>query len=405
MFRVLDADTFFCANFEETLATARAVDASGYEYQGITQASSPALVDGPYSGKRARRLTVAGAYFSQLAVGPDVRPFFRGNCTVQIVFKSRSHTTYAANARGLLQVALHNDWYFFAHYQVSNPGNGVRLYYNNGTNTGPNTGGLTYEVVNTGLPPPEDTWVMLTVRKTVTSGTTDANKLNAIDVWLTPLSTTIDANAPDFSRANVINPNALNWAPYYGIGYWNGAGGYTNDADIAGIRCVKRALTAAEISESFSWWNPTPSSSAAVSSVAVTPTVDFSAPGDFGSDFSTFPDLAAGMSLITGRRVLGEAILRRFVTQRGSLRFHPEYGFDLRELLCAGMTDRQLHYLKAGIEQEAEKDERVERASAVLTYDGGTSALSVQLELETTEGPYSLTLLVTQLDIALLEAA
>lgn len=124
---------------------------------------------------------------------------------------------------------------------------------------------------------------------------------------------------------------------------------------------------------------------------------------DFGSDVSTFPDVPVGLPLMTGRRVLGEALLRRLMTPRGLLRFHPDYGMNIRDFLHDGVTDEELHRLKANVEAEAEKDERVSRANCVLSYDRRAMTLRLQLEVETAVAPYRLTVLITRLTTELLE--
>ncbi len=402
MFRV-DADTFLCLHFEEQLATANAMDAAGNQVQGLTKFGNPAVVtDGPYTGKRARRTTLLSAYFSA-AASVDARPYFRGNCTVQTVFRSRNHGD--GDARSLFLAGMWADWYFYSQYRNDSPletAYGIKLLYQ-GSQSGPNTGGLTYEVIVTGLVPPPDEWLMLTVVKTVVSGTTDANKLNRIDVWLTRLGDTLPT-LPQFSRSGVVNPNATNWPLYYSVGAGH-AGADRNDVDVAGIRCVARALNATEIADSLTHWRLAIATPVSVSPVAVVPTVYFSETQDFGQDFATFPDLSGGMALLKGGRVLSEALLRRFSTNRGELPFHPDFGFNLRDFLGEGLTDEQLFYLKASMEAEAEKDERIDQAVVDLTFNRSTQALTARMRLLTAVGPYSLTLLVTQLRTELLEAA
>jgi hypothetical protein len=403
MFRV-DADTFLCLHFEEQLPTANAIDAAGNQVQGLTKIANPAVVtDGPYSGKRARRCLIAGAGFSAAAT-VDHRPQFRGDCTVQTVFRSRNHGS--GGARSLYKVGHWADWYFYSQYRNDSPletAYGIKLLYQ-GSQAGPNTGGQPSELVVTGLIPPADEWLMLTVVKTVISGNTDANKLNRIDVWLTRLGDALPT-VPQFTRSNVVNPNATNHALYHSVAYNSGYATDFNDVDVAGIRCVARALNATEIADSLTHWQVATATPVSVSPVAVVPTVYFSETQDFGQDFSTFPDLSGGMALLKGGRVLSEALLRRFSTNRGELPFHPDFGFNLRDFLSEGLTDEQLFYLKASMEAEAEKDERIDQAVVDLTFNRSTQALTARLRLLTAVGPYSLTLLVTQLRTELLEAA
>ncbi len=59
---------------------------------------------------------------------------------------------------------------------------------------------------------------------------------------------------------------------------------------------------------------------------------------DFVVDVSTFPDLDSSFTLITGRRVIAEAILRRLLTPRGGLAYDPDFGLDVRGWLNEDCT-------------------------------------------------------------------
>jgi phage baseplate assembly protein W len=50
---------------------------------------------------------------------------------------------------------------------------------------------------------------------------------------------------------------------------------------------------------------------------------------DLGTDLGCVSDLTSTMSLVSGRRALGEACARRLQTPRGRLIKHPNYGYDL----------------------------------------------------------------------------
>jgi hypothetical protein len=250
-FRV-DDDTFLCLNFDEQLASHPALDASGNQVSiPRNSVSSVASAAGPYTGKRARRVT-AGAFFYTASLNFDPRPNFRGDCTVQLAFKPRLISSQP-NHRALFMHSSGASHYFFAWWNPSDA-NGISLTYN-GSQAGPNTAGSTQEEFATGLKPSEDTWYVLTMRKTVTSGTTDANKLNTIDVWLTPVAGSINSATPDFSRTNVLNPNVTTGTFFYAVGNWGGPSNlWSSIADYSGLRCVKRALSAADVETSFNLW-------------------------------------------------------------------------------------------------------------------------------------------------------
>ena len=119
-----------------------------------------------------------------------------------------------------------------------------------------------------------------------------------------------------------------------------------------------------------------------------------------GSDVSSLPDLDPFLEIRTGPAVLGEALARRLMTPRGSLFSDPSYGMDVRAWLHESLTPLWLLGLRQAIQTEVEQDERVLCALAQLRVKG--RQLHVALEVQTAEGPFSLTLSVNELTVALL---
>jgi hypothetical protein len=135
---------------------------------------------------------------------------------------------------------------------------------------------------------------------------------------------------------------------------------------------------------------------------SVAPVLQFRAelpqnPIDYGLDILVFTDLDDSMTPVGDSRVLSEAIARRFLTPRGHLAFHPDYGLDLRGYLNDSIDDDFLLTLKADMEMEANQDERVESAKATVSYDEATKTLTAKVELESAVGPFSFTLEVSEL--------
>lgn len=124
---------------------------------------------------------------------------------------------------------------------------------------------------------------------------------------------------------------------------------------------------------------------------------------DFGVDVSTYPQLSESLALVTQRRAVAEMAYRRLTTARGQLAFHPDAGRDLRFFLNEAVTDTRIFALREQIEREVERDERVERAVAKVTFDSQSQALDITVEISTAEGTFPLTLRVTQLTVELLE--
>ena len=70
---------------------------------------------------------------------------------------------------------------------------------------------------------------------------------------------------------------------------------------------------------------------------------------DLGTDFDLGTDLSPTLGLVSGRRCLAQAILRRLTTQRGKLERHPTYGIDLPSYLSDTLSPAALSGLQQGI--------------------------------------------------------
>lgn len=123
---------------------------------------------------------------------------------------------------------------------------------------------------------------------------------------------------------------------------------------------------------------------------------------DFGTDISVFPDLDKTLALISGGRVLGEAVAKMWLTRRGSLVFHPDRGVDIRDYLNESIDGSVLAEIRTLCEREAEQDERVDSCTVLVTYDPTTQEITIAAALETAEGPYRFTLGVTSLTTSML---
>lgn len=124
---------------------------------------------------------------------------------------------------------------------------------------------------------------------------------------------------------------------------------------------------------------------------------------DFGSDISFAPDMSTNLALVSADQVVAEAILRRLSTPRGWFSWDPSYGLDLRMMLNASMTDETVALWRREIANECEKDERVLSANVSISRIG--NALTVGIELTTSNGPLSLVLGVSAVTVSLLQAA
>jgi phage baseplate assembly protein W len=122
-----------------------------------------------------------------------------------------------------------------------------------------------------------------------------------------------------------------------------------------------------------------------------------------GTDISATTGLAPSFELVTGQRLLGEALHRRLTTQRGTLFYAPNYGTDVREALLARLDETRLAVWRSRIEAECRKDARVMNARATLAFDlGAERRLTIAIEVETAEGPFRLAVAVSAVSVELL---
>lgn len=123
----------------------------------------------------------------------------------------------------------------------------------------------------------------------------------------------------------------------------------------------------------------------------------------FGTDFAAIPDFD-GQTLKREYDNLAEALARRLITPRGALWYAPDYGTDLRAYLGEPMTDALRYEVERLAALEAEKDPRVEEASATLTYLG-REEMRLSLAVRTAQGPFTLVLRVDSLSVEVLYGA
>lgn len=109
----------------------------------------------------------------------------------------------------------------------------------------------------------------------------------------------------------------------------------------------------------------------------------------------------------SGARVLAEAAFRRITTRRGSLLGGPEeanYGIDIRDGVGSSDAKSYAAALPGRIEAELEKDDRIQSttATATVVQRGPLVTIHVRVSCETAEGPFTLTLSVSEAGAAIL---
>ncbi len=121
---------------------------------------------------------------------------------------------------------------------------------------------------------------------------------------------------------------------------------------------------------------------------------------DFGSDFSGVDDLDANLTMVSGRTCLLQAILRRISTPRGALWYAPDYGTDIGAFLN---TSTDTRVIQQAIESEILNDERVDDCRATVTLSetadpsSGGRTMTIELSLETGNGPFEFTVSISSL--------
>lgn len=116
---------------------------------------------------------------------------------------------------------------------------------------------------------------------------------------------------------------------------------------------------------------------------------------DFGQDVSCLNDLDPSLSLVNGTQLLGQDLLHRLTTARGSLQYDLDYGYDTRTLLNASITPQFLTASQGYIQAECLKDQRVQQCAAALVFTFNNSRLTIAINITTAAGPFALVLSVS----------
>lgn len=130
---------------------------------------------------------------------------------------------------------------------------------------------------------------------------------------------------------------------------------------------------------------------------------------NYGRDFavvstSTGPDIDFA-HLAAGVDVLANSLYCRLTTPHGSVIDSPNDCLDLRALLGAGLTQADMQSVQQRVQRECERDARVLGASVTATYNQASRVLSLVIRVATAQGPFSMTLSVSDLTVALITAS
>lgn len=131
-------------------------------------------------------------------------------------------------------------------------------------------------------------------------------------------------------------------------------------------------------------------------------TVTLVDPALLGTDVSMIDDVDPVWGIASGYANLARALLRRLSTDRGGLFYDPDYGYNVTDLLNAGMTPRQRAKAQQDITAEVRKDERVRSPRVVLTYNAAFQSLTIDVRCDTPAGPFSMVMAATALTVEIL---
>lgn len=108
------------------------------------------------------------------------------------------------------------------------------------------------------------------------------------------------------------------------------------------------------------------------------------------------------MRSATGLRRVSQRLAAMLETQRGSMWWAPERGTDLRQFINAQVDD-SLSEIANAAALECEKSSKVDRAEATAT-SLSSGAVEITIKCQAADGPFDLTVLVTELSVTLLRS-
>jgi hypothetical protein len=124
---------------------------------------------------------------------------------------------------------------------------------------------------------------------------------------------------------------------------------------------------------------------------------------DFGTGLDVIFDWPRTFTYASGQLNLGNNLCRRLQTPRGSLSWDPDCGWDVRALFRGSFTVAEINAAEAAISAECEKDERVDSATASLTYIPQAQTLVISIQITGADGPFVLVLSVDAFTVSILK--
>lgn len=129
-------------------------------------------------------------------------------------------------------------------------------------------------------------------------------------------------------------------------------------------------------------------------------------PFGYGTDLSAVQDIDENAAEVDpfSRLALAQALVRRLITSRGSLRDDLGYGLDLRAEVNVGRTRADVIALAGQVRSEVEKDDRVTTASVTVIPSPNGSRLEIRIVVQPEDpqlGRFDLTLAATSKEVIL----
>lgn len=121
----------------------------------------------------------------------------------------------------------------------------------------------------------------------------------------------------------------------------------------------------------------------------------------YGRCMSATTRLTTGR-LVSGTRLLSEAVIRRLTTPRGSIWGDEDYGFDIAGYVGAVGVGIAVAALPSILESEVLKDDRIESCAVIATRDDDEITIKLRMRSASSSGDFALTLAVGDVGVSVL---
>jgi len=121
-----------------------------------------------------------------------------------------------------------------------------------------------------------------------------------------------------------------------------------------------------------------------------------------GTDMSLLMDLDPMGTVVSGRLLLTQAVVRRWTTPRGRLLDDPHYGYAVTDELNDDLGPSDISRIGANMDAEAVKDERIVSCLTSVQFNPVTGVLNTSSILNDGAGPFSLVLNITAVTVTIL---